>query len=142
MTTDPPTGRIQYPDGSQGGYAATAPDHNDPDRRATAAEMEAARAWAADFDGGAEEYDLALAVLVHARKRLDEQTMANVQSTAWVMPKIEHDENRPVGPIVRPNGWIARAQGHSDVAHTRFYAAQLLAAADEAERRIGATTTG
>jgi hypothetical protein len=53
----------------------------------------------------------------------------------WTVPKIAHDEDRPVGPIICRNGLISRSAGQSDVAHTRFYAAQLLAAADEVERR-------
>jgi len=52
----------------------------------------------------------------------------------WIVPKVEHDESRPVGPHVH-GGWIHRCAGQSDPEHTRFYAAQLLAAADEGERR-------
>lgn len=54
----------------------------------------------------------------------------------WNVPKVEHDESRSVGPIITPSGWIHRSEGTSDPEHTRFYAAQLLAAADEAERRM------
>jgi hypothetical protein len=55
---------------------------------------------------------------------------------AWVVQAVDHDETRSVGPIIRRNGMISRAAGQSDVEHTRYYAAQLLAAADETERRI------
>lgn len=54
--------------------------------------------------------------------------------TAWSVPKVRHDENADVGPNILGN-WIFRAAGQSDVEHTREYAAQLLAAADELERR-------
>jgi len=56
-------------------------------------------------------------------------------SAHWMVAKIAHDEDREVGPIIRRDGLISRSAGQSDVAHTRFYAAQLLAAADEVERR-------
>lgn len=52
----------------------------------------------------------------------------------WLVPKRPHDQNAPVGPVVRRDGMIARSAGVSDPDHTRVYAAQLLAAADEAER--------
>lgn len=52
----------------------------------------------------------------------------------WIVPKVEHDENAPVTPHILSN-FIYRAAGQSTVAHTRHYAAQLLAAADELERR-------
>lgn len=52
----------------------------------------------------------------------------------WTVPKVEHDEDAPVGPHIHGN-WIHRAAGQSTAAHTRQYAAQLLAAADELEAR-------
>lgn len=52
----------------------------------------------------------------------------------WLVEKRPHDQNATVGPVVRRDGWIHRSAGTSDPAHTRVYAAQLLAAADEAER--------
>lgn len=57
-----------------------------------------------------------------------------VAETHWIVPKRAHDENAGVGPHIRRSGWISRAAGDSDPAHTRVYAAQLLAAADEAEQ--------
>lgn len=52
----------------------------------------------------------------------------------WSVPKVAHDEDVAVTPnIIGP--WIFRSAGQSDVEHTRQYAAQLLAAADELERR-------
>jgi hypothetical protein len=58
-------------------------------------------------------------------------------ANAWVVPKVEHDEDEPVTPNIIGD-WIFRSAGQSDVEHTRRYAAQLLAAADELERREGA----
>ena len=52
----------------------------------------------------------------------------------WTIPKIEHDPGAPVGPVIIGNA-IFRSAGQSNVAHTRHYAAQLLAAADVLERR-------
>lgn len=62
--------------------------------------------------------------------------MTNTLGTeaVWAVPKIRHDENADVGPDIIGD-WIYRAAGQSDVEHTRQYAAQLLAAADELERR-------
>ncbi len=58
----------------------------------------------------------------------------------WLVPKQPHDEDTPVGPHIGRSGrWIQRAAGESTPDHTRFYAAQLLAAADEAERRAEVT---
>lgn len=55
---------------------------------------------------------------------------------AWVVPKIAHDPDAPVGPrLARSGTLISRSAGQSDPTHTRVYAAQLLAAADEMERR-------
>lgn len=56
---------------------------------------------------------------------------------AWTVAKVQHDENADVGPHILGD-WIHRASGQSDVEHTRQYAAQLLAAADELERRRAA----
>lgn len=53
---------------------------------------------------------------------------------AWSVPKVQHDEDIPVTPNIIGD-WIFRSAGQSDVEHTRRYAAQLLAAADELERR-------
>jgi hypothetical protein len=53
----------------------------------------------------------------------------------WTVEKIPSDANQSVKPILGQNGWIHRDAGMSDPEHTRFYAAQLLAAADEAEAR-------
>lgn len=50
----------------------------------------------------------------------------------WVVPKIQHDENRSVTPLVR-QGWVRHDAGQNDAEHARLLAAQLLAAADEAE---------
>lgn len=52
----------------------------------------------------------------------------------WIVPKIPHDE-RPslVGPRILSGELIRRDAGTSDATHTRQYAAQLLAAADEVE---------
>lgn len=52
---------------------------------------------------------------------------------AWIIHKIGHDQNATVGPRIHGRR-IYRAAGHSDPGHTRYYAAQLLAAADEVER--------
>ncbi len=60
--------------------------------------------------------------------------VAAVAETHWLVPKRPHDDTAPVGPHIRRSGWIHRAAGDSDPDHTRLYAAQLLAAADEAER--------
>lgn len=61
-------------------------------------------------------------------------TTDNPTAGHWLVPKRPHDQNAPVGPVVRRDGWIHRSAGTSDPAHTRVYAAQLLAAADEAEQ--------
>lgn len=53
----------------------------------------------------------------------------NQPQTWWVVPKILHDEARSVTPTIHGD-WIRRDEGMSSVAHTRFFAAQLLAAAD------------
>jgi hypothetical protein len=55
------------------------------------------------------------------------------QPSWWTVPKIHHDESRAVGPFIR-GSLICRDAGQSNVEHTRFYAAQLLAAADAVER--------
>lgn len=62
--------------------------------------------------------------------------MAGPDANVWIVPKVSHDENRGVGPILhgRHGKWIHRSQGTSEAAHTRFYAALLLAAADESDR--------
>ncbi len=60
--------------------------------------------------------------------------VAAVAETHWLVPKRPHDTDVLVGPHIRRSGWIHRAAGDSDPDHTRQYAAQLLAAADEAER--------
>ncbi len=57
----------------------------------------------------------------------------------WLVPKILHDEERAVTPIVR-DSWIYRDAGTSSVAHTRFFAAQLLAAADVLAANLAAVT--
>lgn len=54
----------------------------------------------------------------------------------WMVKKIPYDESQPVKPILGQNGWIHRLIGLSGPAHTRVYAAQLLAAADEVEARF------
>lgn len=61
-------------------------------------------------------------------------------SRAWSVPKVPHDEDVPVTPNII-GGWIYRAAGQSDAEHTRQYAAQLLAAADELDRRAAKETT-
>lgn len=60
---------------------------------------------------------------------------------AWSVPKIPHDEDELVTPNIH-GPWIYRAAGQSDAEHTRRYAAQLLAAADELERRQAAGPGG
>lgn len=57
---------------------------------------------------------------------------ARAAGDAWIVPKIDHDENRAFTPHV-VGRWVTRAGGQSDPEHTRLYAAQLLAAADVAE---------
>lgn len=53
----------------------------------------------------------------------------------WLVPKLPHDEEALVGPHIGRSGrWIRRSAGESTPDHTRYYAAQLLAAADEAEQ--------
>ncbi len=64
-----------------------------------------------------------------------------VNDDVWVVPKLNHDENRDVGPVIS-RGWIRRSAGDSYPEHTRFYARQLLAAADELERRNKVGSTG
>jgi hypothetical protein len=50
----------------------------------------------------------------------------------WVVPRVDYDATASVRP--RINGsWIHRDAGDSLPEHTRQYAAQLLAAADEAD---------
>lgn len=66
-----------------------------------------------------------------------EDTAGPAAPQAWLVPKIRHDENVAVGPDIIGD-WIFRAAGQSGVEHTRQYAAQLLAAADELERRQAA----
>jgi hypothetical protein len=52
----------------------------------------------------------------------------------YLVPRIAYDANPSVCPYIGPGGHlIRREQGDSDPAHTRFYAAQLLAAADVAD---------
>lgn len=60
--------------------------------------------------------------------------------TTWSVPKVTHDQRASVGPRIQRDGWIRREAGTSDSEHTRFYAAQLLAAADEADRLIREAT--
>lgn len=60
----------------------------------------------------------------------------------WIVPKTTHDQNAIVGPRITRTGNISRAAGLSDPEHTRFYAAKLLAAADEAERAPSGGPTG
>jgi hypothetical protein len=73
----------------------TVPDHSDPDRRATVAEIAAAKAWAESESEAwidsphAEDYskaahELALRILIHGRERLDEETVQNLTG--------DHDE--------------------------------------------------
>jgi hypothetical protein len=59
---------------------------------------------------------------------------AAIDRRAWTIPKIPHDEHVAVTPYVMPDGTINRTKGNSTPAHARHYAAQLLAAADEADR--------
>jgi hypothetical protein len=59
---------------------------------------------------------------------------------AWTVPKVPHDEDTPVTPNII-GGWIYRSAGQSDSEHTRQYAAQLLAAADELDRQNTETET-
>lgn len=56
---------------------------------------------------------------------------------SWVVAKVPHDEDEPVTPNII-GAWIHRSAGQSGIEHTRKYAAQLLAAADELERRQAA----
>lgn len=65
--------------------------------------------------------------------------LVRLHDAAWIVPKVEHDPHALVGPRILnsrriPGTWIYREQGNSDPDHTRTYAAQLLAAADEVER--------
>jgi hypothetical protein len=60
----------------------------------------------------------------------------NGAADGWIVPKIAHDEDEEVTPNIFGD-WIYRSQGQGGVEHTRRYAAQLLAAADELERRQG-----
>ena len=53
----------------------------------------------------------------------------------WIVPKILHDEHVRVTPYVLPYGEIRRTSGVSTPDQAREYAARLLAAADEADRR-------
>lgn len=63
-------------------------------------------------------------------------TAATSGERAWLVAKVPHDETVPVSPWIWHHGrLIGRSAGDSDVEHTRTYAAQLLAAADELERR-------
>lgn len=75
---------------------------------------------------------------VHCRRpRLNAYSRARFEiaaSGAWVVPRIPHTD-QPVGPRVRDDGVIRREAGDSSPTHARLYAAQLLAAADEVERR-------
>lgn len=58
--------------------------------------------------------------------------IAALSEHAWLVPKVEHDQLAPVGPYIHGE-WIHRDAGDSQVWHTREYAAQLLAAADEVD---------
>ncbi len=102
--------------------------------------------WAAGLDvweqvgkGYSEWYlnddTLGNAQLWSLRQAIRAELMEELATGSWVVPKITHDENAAVGPRIRREGWISRAAGDSDPEHTRQYAAQLLAAADEADRR-------
>jgi hypothetical protein len=62
--------------------------------------------------------------------------VAALDAHVWLVPKVVHDENLSVTPYLSRSGeWIRRDAGDSGPDHTRVFAAQLLAAADECERR-------
>ncbi|WP_242890785.1 hypothetical protein [Actinomadura litoris] len=65
----------------------------------------------------------------YSRARFD-----RTQVGAWIVPRVPYTL-LPVGPRVHDSGMIRREAGDSSPAHARLYAAQLLAAADEVERR-------
>lgn len=102
-------------------------------------------------DGKAAEIDRQMAEVTRVTAALDEMRAERDRYAAelaalraepihyWPVRKINHDETRPVGPWITPTGWIGRSAGTGDPAYTRVYAALLLAAADEAERRAQAT---
>lgn len=71
-------------------------------------------------------YDGAVSLLV---------ALGAVAPEAWTVRKIRYDANSAVMPIIWLNGMIRREAGTSNPEHARFFAAQLLAAADEVERR-------
>lgn len=65
--------------------------------------------------------------------RITEVLVGILTERAWIVPRIAYDANKSVRPTVLDGGWIRREAGTSDPKHTRFYAGQLLAAADVAE---------
>ncbi|MBO2461170.1 hypothetical protein [Actinomadura violacea] len=67
----------------------------------------------------------------YSRSRFD-----RAYNGSWIVPRTPHTD-MPVGPRVRDEGMIRREAGDSSPTHARQYAAQLLAAADEAEHRRG-----
>jgi hypothetical protein len=100
----------------------------------TWADLRAIQRWITDLHAAVAIAEHQRDDLRDERDRLQER-LTQAQDRVWVMPKIEHDDSAAVGPCIRTNGWIGRSEGLSDPSHTRYYAAQLLAAADEAERR-------
>lgn len=79
-------------------------------------------------------YDVQDGQPLYARDLQALVNLARKAQDAWIVPKIDHDENRMVTPHVR-DGRVYRAAGESDPEHARLYAAQMLAAADKAEER-------
>jgi hypothetical protein len=61
-----------------------------------------------------------------------------ITANNWIIPKRPYRDDQAVQPLIdRRNRLIRRSAGDSDANHTRYYAAQLLAAADELDRRNG-----
>lgn len=66
-----------------------------------------------------------------------EAVLKLIEDDNWIVPKIAYDENPSVRPVLLRGGFVRREAGTSHADHTRFYAAQLLAAADAVEAAAG-----
>lgn len=92
---------------------------------------------AVEFETEVKAAERLLEIAMGADRRAPETPPAAADESRWHVPKIAHDEEEPAAPVIRGN-WIFRSAGSSTAAHTRHYAAQLLAAADELDRRQAA----
>jgi hypothetical protein len=61
--------------------------------------------------------------------------LAALSERAWIVPKVPVDANPHVRPYIRGGRIYRYASDAETPGHARFYAAQLLAAADKAEEK-------